>query len=591
MTAAGWAEILFTLGLSLAVAWPLGRYLDGVWSRQPTWLDNLVGPIERAFYRVAGIDTARNQHWSQYAGSLLAVSASGFFLLYGLLRLQGVLPLNPEAAPGMRPDLAFNTAISFVTNTDWQSYAGEHAASHLAQMAGFTVQNFVSAGSGMAVAAALARAFTASRSREIGNFWVDLVRITLYFLLPIAAVMGLILVLLGVPQTLLSHIDAKTVEGVRQTIMLGPLASQESINQLGTNGDGFFNANAAHPLENPSALANLIEAVGMNVAGLACVFAFGRRLRMAGEARALAVAMVLVTAAASGFMYYAETRPTPALLAAHVADGPNMEGKEVRLGVAASAAFMAITTGSSDGAANASIESMTPATAGTAMFLMQLGEMLPGGAGSGLVSIVLMALLAVLVAGLMVGRTPEYLGKKIEAREVKLVMLAVLTLSFCILGLSAIAAVEPIALRRLSSAGPHGLMEILYAYASAAANNGSAFKGLAANTAYWNTTLAVAMAFGRFGFLLPALAIAGSLAAKPKLHPTGGTFPTDGPLFVGLLLSVILILAGLQYFPSMALGPIVEQIEMNARIARLQTGAGAPPGSTSRLTLNRTAGF
>jgi K+-transporting ATPase ATPase A chain len=564
MNIQGWAEIALTIGLALALGWPLGIYMARVWQDQPTWLSPVLKPFEAFFYAACGVDPKKGQNWQAYTMSFLAFSAAGFFVLYALLRLQGVLPLNPQGFAGMSPDLAFNSAISFVTNTNWQAYAGEAAASHLSQMAGLTVQNFASAAAGIAVAAALARAFAANRSESLGNFWVDLVRISLYILLPLSIVIGLALLALGVPQTLAAHVDATTLEGAKQSIALGPIASQEAIKQLGTNGGGFFNANSAHPFENPNPISNLIEMVIMNMLGFACVVAFGRVIGLHKEARALVVVMVLMLAGAAGAIYVAETQATPALVAAHVQTTPNLEGKELRFGAPATSIFAAMTTGASDGAVNGMHESFTPLGGGVALFMMHLGEILPGGVGSGLYGMIVLALLAVFVAGLMVGRTPEYLGKKIESREIKLSMLAALILTVAVLAFAAVAAVLPLALKSVSASGPHGLTEFLYAYSSAAANNGSAFAGLSANSPYWNTTMGIAMALGRFGYAVPVLAIAGGLVAKPRLAPTAGTLPTYGPLFIGLVIGVILILAGLQFFPALALGPIVEHFQMLA---------------------------
>ena len=567
MNIQGWAEIALTIGLAVGLGWPIGIYMARVWEGQSTWLDPVLKPVEAVFYGAAGVGRKpAGQGWIAYSMSLLAFSAAAFFFLYAILRLQGVLPLNPQGFAGMSPDLAFNTAISFVTNTNWQSYSGESAASHLSQMAGFTVQNFASAAAGIAVAAALARAFAANRGETIGNFWADLVRITLYVLLPGAIVIGLALAALGVPQTLLPHVDAHTIEGAKQTIALGPIASQEAIKQLGTNGGGFFNANSAHPFENPNAITNLIEEVIMNMLGFACVIAFGRVIKLKKEARALVIIMAIMVSAAAAGIYVAETQPTPALAAAHAVTTPNMEGKEVRFGAPSTAVFAAMTTGASDGAVNGMHESFTPLGGGLAMFMIQLAEMLPGGVGSGLYGMIIMALIAVFVAGLMVGRTPEYLGKKIEAREMKLCMLASLILTASILGFAAFAIVYPLAMKTVSASGPHGLSEVLYAYTSATGNNGSAFGGLTAGNPFWDTTLGLAMWFGRFGYAIPVLAIAGGLVAKPKLEPTAGTLPTHGPLFIGLVIGVILILGGLQYFPAQALGPIVEHFQMLAAL-------------------------
>jgi K+-transporting ATPase ATPase A chain len=557
MNIQGWAEIAVTIGLSVACGWPLGLYMARVWDGKVRWL----AAVETVFYRASGVDPDKGQGWFAYTISFLAFSTAAFLFLYAILRLQQHLPLNPGGFAGFSPDLAFNTAISFVTNTNWQFYPGESAASHLTQMAGLTVQNFASAAAGIAVAAALARAFVAHRGTSLGNFWADLVRVTLYILLPLSIVVALGLCALGVPQTLLGHVDATTMEGAKQSIALGPIASQEAIKQIGTNGGGFFNANSAHPFENPNAITNLIEEVIMNMLGFACVVAFGRLVGVAKEARALLIVMVVMVSAAAAGIYLAESQPTPAVTAAHVVPGPNMEGKEVRFGAPSTAVFAAMTTGASDGAVNGMHESLTPLGGGVAMFMIHLGELLPGGVGSGLYSIVLMAILAVFVAGLMVGRTPEYLGKKIEAREMQLIMLATLILTASVLGFTGVAVVLPMALKTVSTGGAHGLSEMLYAYTSATGNNGSAFAGLSASP-FWNVTMGIAMWLGRFGYAVPVLAIAGGLAAKPRLAPTAGTLPTHGVLFVGLLIGVILILAGLQFFPALALGPIVEHFQM-----------------------------
>ena len=562
MNTQGWAEIVFTIGLAVALGWPLGVYMARVWEGRSTWLDPVLRPIERLFYGLSGIDPDKGQTWVGYAIAMLTFNAVGFVLLYAILRLQAVLPLNPQGFAGMSPDLAFNTAISFVSNTNWQSYSGESAASHFSQMAGLTVQNFVSPVMGMAVAAALARAFAANRGSTLGNFWADLVRNTLYILLPLSIVVGLVLVALGIPQNLLAHVDVHTIEGAKQSIAMGPVASQEAIKQLGTNGGGFFGANSAHPFENPTHLSNFIEIVAMLVIGFACAVAFGIVAAARKEAWALVAAMVILVGAGAAAIYAAETQATPALVAAHVQATPNLEGKEVRFGAASSSLFAAVTTGVADGAINAQHESLTPIGGGVAMFLMQLGELAPGGDGSGLYAMVHMALLAVFVAGLMVGRTPEYLGKKIEAREIKYVMLSALIMTVAILGFAAVAVVLPLALKGLSASGPHGLSEVLYAYTSGTANNGSAFGGLTANSLWYNVTIGIAMAMGRYGYAVPVLAVAGSLVGKPKLAPTAGTLPTHTGLFVGLLIGVILILGGLQFFPALALGPIVEHFQM-----------------------------
>ena len=562
MDARGWLEIIFTIGVTVALAWPLGIYMARVWKGESTWLDPVFRPIEGGLYRAFGVDPKKDQNWLAYAVSMLVFSAASFVVLYLILRFQDLLPLNPQGFKGTAPDLAFNTAISFVTNTNWQSYAPETTLSTFAQMAGLTSHNFLSAAAGIAMAAAVARAFALNRGEGLGNFWVDLTRISLYVLLPFSLALALVFVAMGEPQTLAGSAVAHTLEGAKQTISLYPTASQEAIKQFGTNGGGVFNANSAHPFENPNAWTNLLEEVSMNVLAYACVVAFGIIAFARKDARALVAVMAIFVLGASAAVYWAETQPAPALHAVHAADLVNMEGKEVRFGAPSTAVWTAFTTGASDGGVNAMHDSYLPLGGGVAMFMIQLGEMLPGGVGSGLYGMVVMALIAVFVAGLMVGRTPEYLGKKIEAREVKFAMLAVLILPLSILGFSAVAAVLPLALKGLLNSGPHGLSEIMYAYSSASGNNGSAFAGLTANAPYWNSTLGIAMLLGRFGYVVPVLAMAGSIAAKPKLEPSAGALPTHGPLFVGLLVGVILIMGGLQFFPALALGPIVEHFQV-----------------------------
>ncbi|PZU60714.1 MAG: potassium-transporting ATPase subunit KdpA [Brevundimonas sp.] len=564
MTIQGWGEIALTLGLSVLIGWPLGIYLSRVWNGERTWLDPVLRPVEGVFYKASGVDPTRSQGWLGYAGALLAFNLVGFLALYALLRLQGGLPLNPQGFGGLSPHLAFNTAVSFVTNTNWQSYGGETTMSTLTQMAGLTVQNFLSAATGAAIAAALARAFVANRGEGVGNFWADMTRTTLYLLLPASLILALVLAGLGVVQSLSASVAAMGMEGGQQTLSLFPTASQLAIKQLGVNGGGIFNVNSAHPFENPSALTNLITAISINVLGWAAFFAFGRSVLAKKDVRALVVAAFVLLAACAAGLYAAESQPAPALVAAGIQQPVNMEGKEVRFGVPSSVAWAVQTTGASNGSVNSMHASYMPLSGGLQMFLMQLGEILPGGIGSGLAIMVVMAMLAVFVAGLMVGRTPEYLGKKIEAREIQFAMVAVLVLPLAILGFGAVAAVFPTALAGLLNPGPHGLSEILYAYTSAAANNGSAFAGLTANAPWWNTTLGLGMLLGRFAPAVAVLAIAGSLVAKPKLAPSAGTLPTHGPLFVGLLIGVILILGGLQFFPALALGPIVEHFQMLA---------------------------
>ena len=563
MDVRGWGEIVFTIGLTIILAFPLGLYLARVWRGEIKWMR----PVETVLYRGFGVSPDKPQNWIGYAMSVLAFSIASFAVLYLILRFQDLLPLNPQHVAGMSPDLAFNTSVSFITNTNWQSYAPESTISTFSQMAGLTSHNFLSAAAGIAIAAALARAFAANRGEGLGSFWVDLTRISLYVLLPISLVVALVFVALGEPQTLAAAATAHTVEGARQTISLFPTASQEAIKQFGTNGGGIFNANSAHPFENPSPITNLIEIVLMNVLGYACVVAFGGMVLARKDAPALVAVMALFVLGCSALVYWSETRPAPAMAAAHASTRVNMEGKEVRFGAASTATWVAATTGASDGGVNAMHDSLAPLGGGAAMFMIQLGEIVPGGVGSGLYGMIVMALIAVFVAGLMVGRTPEYLGKKVEAREIKFAMLAVLILPLSILGFSAVAAVLPLALKELENPGPHGLSEILYAYSSATGNNGSAFAGLSANTPWWNTSLGIAMLLGRFGYMIPVLAIAGSMAAKPRLAASTGTFPTDGPLFAGLLIGVILIMGGLQFFPALALGPIVEHFQVLHAVA------------------------
>ncbi|MFS0710173.1 potassium-transporting ATPase subunit KdpA [Brevundimonas phoenicis] len=569
MNIQGWAEIALTLGLAVMLGWPIGVYMSRVWNGERTWLDPVLKPVEGLFYRAAGVDPTRSQGWLGYVGALLAFNLAGFLLLYGLLRLQGALPMNPQGFDGLSPHLAFNTAVSFVTNTNWQSYGGETTVSTFTQMVGLTVQNFVSAATGATIAAALARAFIANRGEGLGNFWADLTRTSLYVLLPIAFIVAVVLAGLGVVQSLAASAQATTLEGGQQTISLFPTASQLAIKQLGINGGGVFNVNSAHPLENPTPLTTLITAVCINVMGWAAFFAFGRSVLAKKDVRALVAAAVLLLGAAGSALYVIESQPAPALVAAGVDTSVgNMEGKEVRFGVPSSVAWAAQTTGASNGSVNSMHASYMPLGGAVTMFLMQLGEILPGGIGSGIAVMVLMAMLAVFVAGLMVGRTPEYLGKKIEAREIQFAMLAVLVVPLSVLGFSAVAAVLPEALAGLLNKGPHGLSEILYAYTSATGNNGSAFAGLTANAPWWNTTLGLAMLLGRFVPAVAVLAVAGALVAKPRLAPSVGTLPTHGPLFIGLLIGVILILGGLQFFPALSLGPIVEHFDMLQVVAR-----------------------
>ncbi|MEE7456551.1 potassium-transporting ATPase subunit KdpA [Methylorubrum populi] len=559
MTLQGWMQIALYGAVVLALVKPLGGYMTRVFNGERTLLSPVVAPFERGLYRLSGIDAREEQSWLGYAGAMVVFNGLGFVLLYALLRLQAVLPLNPAGQAAVAPDLAFNTAASFVTNTNWQSYGGETTLSYLSQMLGLTVQNFVSAASGMAVAVALIRGFGRASTKTLGSFWVDLTRASLYVLLPLCLLLALVLVSQGMPQTLGPSVEATTLEGVRQTIAVGPVASQVAIKMLGTNGGGFFNANAAHPFENPTALSNLLQMVAIFAIGAAMTNVFGRMVGDERQGWAILSAMGVLFLAGVLVTYWAEANPNGVL--AHLGlSGGNMEGKEVRFGIAASALFATITTAASCGAVNAMHDSFTALGGLVPLLNMQLGEVIVGGVGAGLYGMLVFVIVAIFVAGLMVGRTPEYLGKKIEAREVKMAMLGILCLPLAMLGFTALATVLPAGLAGPANAGPHGFSEILYAYTSAAANNGSAFGGLTANTPFYNATLAVAMLVGRFFVKIPVLAIAGSLAAKKTVPASAGTLPTHGGLFVGLLVGVVLIIGGLTFFPSLALGPIVEHL-------------------------------
>ena len=565
MTIVGWLQIsLLFLAVLIAIK-PLGLYMARVFSGERTFLSPVLGRVERDLYRVSGINPDKEQSWLGYTLAMLAFSLTGFLALYAMLRLQAYLPLNPQGFPGVPSDLAFNTAVSFVTNTNWQNYAGETTMSHFSQMAGLTVQNFLSAATGMALAIAVTRALARSKVATLGNFWVDVTRATLYVLLPLAIVVALAFVAMGLPQTLDGSVTATTLEGANQVISLGPVASQEAIKQLGTNGGGFFNVNAAHPFENPTAWSNYLNIFAMLSISAALVYSFGQMVGNRRQGWALISAMAVLLIAGVAVTYWAEAQGNTILTAIGVDPAlGNMEGKEVRFGQAMTALYAAVTTGLSDGGVNGMHGSFTGLGGMVPMFLIQLGEVLPGGVGSGLYGMLVFALLSVFVAGLMVGRTPEFLGKKIEGREMKYAMLAVLILPLAILGFTAVSAMLPFAVASVGTAGPHGLSEILYAYTSAAGNNGSAFGGLTGNTVWYNTTLGIAMLLGRFAYVVPVMAIAGSLAVKVKSPASAGTFPTDGPLFVGLLIGIILILGGLQFLPALVLGPIVEHFAMLA---------------------------
>jgi K+-transporting ATPase ATPase A chain len=559
MTWAGWLQIAALVALTGACVRPLGDYMAKVFGGERTFAHPMLAPIERLVYRMAGVDPTAEQDWFAYAVCLVGFHILAFVGLYTLLRLQARLPLDPQHFGPVAPDLAFNTAVSFVTNTSWQSYAGERTLSDLSQMAGIGVASFLSAAAGIAVAVALIRGFARRGSPTIGNVWVDLTRATLYVLLPISALAALLLVAQGVPQTLRPVAPAATVEGARQLIALGPVASQEAIKLLSGDGGGFFNANSAHPFENPTGLTDLFEMFLMLVLGAALTGTFGRMVGGPRQGWALLAAMAVLFLAGAGAIYASEAQGAPALSHAGVR-GPNMEGKEVRFGAAGSSLFAEVSTATADGAVDSAHESYRPISAAVLMANMKLGEVIVGAPGSGLFSMLLFALLAVFISGLMIGRTPEYLGKKIGRLEIQLAMLATLAAPLATLGLTAIAAVLPAGLAGRSASGPHGLSEILYAYTSAAATNGSAFAGLNANTPFYNVTLAIGMMAGRFGVIVPVLALAGALAVKPRAEPVAGVMPTDNPQFVALLIGVILIVGGLIYLPALALAPVLEAV-------------------------------
>ena len=555
--------------LVTVISVPLGLYMARVFAGERTFLDPVLRPLERTIYRLCGVHPATEMTWGEYAVALLWFSAAGMLLLYAQERLQGWLPFNPQGLSAVSPDLAFNTTASFTTNTNWQAYGGETTMAYLTQMAGLAFHNFVSAGAGIAAAIAVIRGFIRRSAPTIGNFWFDLVRATLWILLPVSVVGAVLLVWQGVPQNLHPYVHAKTLEGAEQVIAQGPVASQEIIKELGTNGGGFFNANSTHPYENPTPLSNLIEMLAIFSIGAALTHTFGQ---MAGDRRqgwALFAAMAFLFLAGAGAAIWAEQRGNPQFAAMGInqqasptQSGGNMEGKEVRYGIVNSALWATVTTDTSCGAVNSMHDSYTPLGGLVPLLNMQIGEIIFGGVGSGLYGMLVMAVLSVFIAGLMVGRTPEYLGKKIEAREMKLAMFYVLIFPAVVL-LGAMAAVATKAgLAGISNPGPHGFSQILYAYTEAGANNGSAFAGLSANTTFYNYTLAFVMLFGRFMMKIPALALAGSLAGKKSVPVSAGTFPTTGALFVALLVGVILIVAALTFFPADALGPIVEHLAL-----------------------------
>ncbi|WP_019172547.1 potassium-transporting ATPase subunit KdpA [Pseudaminobacter salicylatoxidans] len=563
MTLYGWSQIAIFCVIVIALVRPLGGYMTRVMAGERTLLSPVLRPVERLLYAAAGVDGRQEQHWLTYTLAMLAFNAAGFVLLFALQRLQGTLLLNPMQMAGVSPSSAFNTAVSFVTNTNWQGYGGEGTMSYLVQMAGLTVQNFVSAATGIAIAMALIRGFSRASARTVGNFWTDLVRSVLYVLLPLSLLCAIFYVSQGVTQTLGAYVDATTLEGAKQTIAVGPTASQLAIKMLGTNGGGFFNANSAHPFENPTALTNLVQMVSIFAIGAALTNVFGRMVGNERQGWAIFAAMGGLFVAGVAVVYWAEANGNPAFAAFGI-DGGNMEGKEVRFGIAASALFAVVTTAASCGAVNAMMDSFMPLGGLIPLINMQLGEVIIGGVGAGLYGMLLFVILTIFIAGLMVGRTPEYLGKKIEAREVKMTMLAVLSLPLSILGFTAVAVMLPTGLASIANAGPHGYSEVLYAYTSGTANNGSAFAGLNAATPWYDISIGFAMLMGRFLVIVPVMAIAGSLAAKKSVPASIGTFPTDGGLFIGLLVGVVLIVGGLTYFPALAVGPVVEHLSMLA---------------------------
>ena len=561
MTTIAWIQILLYCAIVVAITPVLGAYMTRVFNGERTFLSPVLRPIEVALYRMGGVDEKREQNWLGYTVAMLFFHVGGFLILYALMRLQGGLPFNPADQSAVAPDLSFNTAVSFITNTNWQNYGGESTLSYLVQMMGLTHQNFLSAATGIVLAVALIRGFARASAQTVGNFWVDITRCTLYVLLPICVPYALFLVWQGMPQTLGAYVDAATLEGAKQTIAVGPVASQVAIKMLGTNGGGFFNANAAHPFENPTALSNYVQIISIFALGAALTNVFGRMVGNQRQGWALLAAMGVLFLAGVFVAYWAEANGTSTLNALGLTGG-NMEGKEVRFGIVASALFAVITTAASCGAVNAMHDSFTALGGMIPLINIELGEIIVGGVGAGLYGMLLFVVLTVFVAGLMVGRTPEYVGKKVEAKEVKMAMLAILILPLMILGWSAVAVVYPPAVASMANAGPHGFSEVLYAYSSQTGNNGSAFAGLTGNTLFYNVTGAVAMFIGRFWMIIPAMAIAGSLAAKKSVPPSLGTFPTTGGLFVGLLVGVILIVGGLTFFPALALGPIVEHLAM-----------------------------
>ena len=567
MTVIGWTQIILYCAIIVAITPVLGGYMTRVFNGERTFLSPIFRPVEAVIYAAGGVDEKREQHWLTYTVAMLLFHVGGFLILYAILRLQDVLPfqaqLNPAGQSAVAPDLSFNTAISFITNTNWQNYGGEGTMSYLSQMLGLTHQNFLSAATGIVLAVALIRGFARASMKTVGNFWVDITRCTLYILIPICVPYALFLVWQGMPQTLGPYVDATTLEGAKQTIAVGPVASQVAMKMLGTNGGGFFNANATHPFENPTALSNYIQIISIFAIGASLTNVFGRMVGNQRQGWAILAVMGVLFIAGVTVCYWAEAHGNDILNAMGLTGG-NMEGKEVRFGIVASALFAVITTAASCGAVNAMHDSFTALGGMVPLINIELGEIIVGGVGAGMYGMLLFAIIAIFVAGLMVGRTPEYVGKKIEAKEVKMAMLAILVLPLMYLGGTAIAAVNPQAVSQINNNGPHGFSEMLYLYTSSTGNNGSAFAGISANTLFYNITGAVAMFVGRFWMIIPAMAIAGSLAAKKTVPASVGTFPTTGGLFVGLVVGVVVIVGGLTFFPALALGPLVEQLMMRA---------------------------
>jgi K+-transporting ATPase ATPase A chain len=572
MTSNGWLQIALFALVVIAITRPFGGYMTRVFAGERSFMRPVLRPLERFVFWCCGVDETEEQSWRTYAVSMLFFGVAGFVTLYALERLQWYLPFNPQGQAGVEQVLAFNTSVSFVTNTNWQSYVPETTMGYLVQMVGLTVHNFVSAAVGIALAIALIRGFARREASGIGNFWVDLTRCTLYILLPISVIVTLFFVWQGVPQNLNAYVDATSLEGAKQTIAQGPVASQEVIKVLGTNGGGFFNANSAHPYENPTALTNLVQTLLLIAIAAALTNVMGRMVQDERQGWAIFAVMGILLLMGVTTVYWSESRGNPAFAAFHVDAAPsalqaggNMEGKEVRFGITPSALFATVTT-DAGGAVDSMHDSFLPLGGMVLIVNMALGEVTFGGVGSGLYGMLAFAIVTMFVAGLMVGRTPEYLGKKLEAREVKMTMLALLSYSLSILGWTALSAAVPQGVVGIANSGPHGFSEILYAFASATGNNGSSFAGLSTNTVFYNMTLVGAMLMGRFIYVIPLMAVAGSLAQKKRLAPSAGSVPTHSPQFVGLLVGVVLIMGGLAYFPAVSLGPVTEQVAMNRGI-------------------------